>query len=158
MTLSAHVAVGSAVGLATGNPVAGFMFGWISHHIADATAHSDAGSVGADVGSVMGDQKVLRMVFIDIFLAAAILILFALYTDRSTLVFWGALGGAFPDLVDNCPFWSPVLRKYFPFNIFHLVHETIHCTIKQKKYFWLGMLTQVVAVTVSFCYLFLWWK
>ncbi len=158
MTLSAHVAVGSAVGLVTGNPVAGFLFGWISHHIADATPHSDAGSVGANVESVMADQKVLRMVFVDIFLAAAIFILFALKTDRNTLVLWGALGGAFPDLVDNCPFWSPVLRNYFPFNLFHIVHETVHFTILNKKYFYLGMLTQVLFIAASLYYLFFWWK
>ncbi len=158
MTLTAHIAIGSAVGLATGNPVAAFFAGWVSHHIADGIAHSDAGSVGAKIDNILSDKKNLRMVFLDILIAIIVFGIFVMGSDRNILVFWGALGGMFPDLVDNSPFWSLTTRKYFPFNILHLVHETIHCTVKQKKYFWLGILTQILAVTISFCYLFLWWK
>ena len=158
MTLTAHVAIGSAVGLATGNPVAAFLFGWLFHHVADATAHSDLGSVGAKIDNLLSDKKNLKMVFADIVVAIIIFIIFTLKSDRNALVFWGALGGMFPDLVDNSPLWSPIIRKYFPFNYFHLIHETVHFTITIKKYFWLGILTQVVAVTASLLYLYLWWK
>lgn len=156
MTLTAHIAIGSAIGLATANPAVAFLFGWVSHHFADAIPHSDLGSVGANVENVLSNRKELKIVFVDILLSIAIFIIYILKSDRDALVFWGAFGGMFPDVVDNSPFWSPWLRKRFPFNVFHFVHEKIHTTIKNRKILWLGLLTQVVAVILSLCYLFVW--
>jgi hypothetical protein len=158
MTLTAHIAIGSAVGLATGNPVAAFLCGWISHHFADATPHSDPGSFGIGVKSILSNTKGLKMVFLDIVISIIVFAVFVYKSNYSSLVFWGSFGGVFPDLIDNSPFWSLTIRKYFPFNIFHLLHKTVHCTIKQRRYLWFGVLTQIILITVSFCYLFLWWK
>jgi hypothetical protein len=158
MTLTAHVAIGSAVGLATGNPVAAFLAGWLSHHVADMVAHTDLGSAEVKIDNLLSDRKNQKIVFADVATAIIIFVIFALKSDRNTLVFWGAFGGMFPDLVDNSPFWNPAIRRYFPFNFFHLIHETAHYTIKKRKYFWFGILTQIVAVIISLCYLFLWWR
>lgn len=154
MTISAHVAVGSVVGLATGNPVAAFFAAWISHHVLDLIPHSDIGSVGGNIENILNNKKQMQIVFADIFLCALIFLFIAFKADFNQLVLWGACGGAFPDLVDNSPYWSAYTRKIFPTNYFHILHEKIHCTIVQKEYFFIGVLTQIIVVALSFYLLY----
>ncbi len=154
MTLTAHIAVGSAIGYATGNPVLGFFAGFLSHHIIDSIAHSDAGSLGSDIENIFKDKIGLFWVFIDILLAGALFLVFLVHTGFSPVIFWGAVGGAMPDIIDNSPFWSPSLRKTFPTNYFHKFHDTIHWTITSKKYLWVGFLTQAILIGISTLYLF----
>ena len=155
MTLSAHIVVGSAVGLATGNPALGFFAGFLSHHIIDAIPHSDAGSLGADINNIFKNTRGLVWVAADIFLAFLIFCFILFKTDFSSAVFWGAVGGAAPDIIDNSPFWSPTLRKVFPTNYYHKFHDTLHWTIKDKKILWVGVTTQVIAVLGSLIYIYL---
>lgn len=154
MTLSAHVSIGSAVGLATGNPVAGFFAGWMTHHILDSIPHSDVGSVGANIETILKDKKGLEYVVLDIAVAFLIFVIFIIVSKSPELVFFGALGGAFPDIIDNSPFWSPYLRKIFPFDYFHKLHEFLHYTILDKKYFWIGYSTQIISITAAFIFLY----
>lgn len=153
MTLTAHISVACAVGLATKNPVAGFFAGFLSHHIIDAIPHSDAGSLGANVYNLL-KNKSLKYVIADIVLAAIFFIVVWLKYDLSSLIFWSALGGALPDLIDNSPFWSKYTRKVFPTNYYHKFHEKVHFTILNKKYFWVGILTQIVLIVISSYFLF----
>jgi len=154
MTITAHVAVGCAVGLATGNPAAAFFAGWVSHHLADAIPHSDLGSAGGSVEDILKKKNSLRIVFIDIFLSFAVFLFVSHKTGYNQLVFWGVLGSILPDLVDNSPFWSVRMRNIFPANYFHLIHETIHCTIKKTRFFWVGAATQLIVGGAAFFYIF----
>lgn len=153
MTLSAHISVACAVGLATNNPVAGFFAGFLSHHIIDGIPHSDAGSLGANVQNIF-KNKSLKYVIADIILALIVFIVIWTKLNFSPIIFWAAVGGAFPDLLDNSPFWSMYTRSVFPTNYYHKLHETIHFTIKSKKYFWVGIATQIVLIVASFCVVF----
>jgi len=148
MTLTAHVSVACAVGLATQNPVAGFFAGFISHHIIDGIPHSDAGSLGANVYNLL-KNKTLKYVIADVVIAAIFFAATWLRYNFSPLIFWSALGGALPDLIDNSPFWSKYTRKIFPTNYYHKFHETFHFTILSKRYFWVGIATQVVLILIA---------
>ena len=154
MTLTAHIAVGSAVGYATGNPILGFFAGFLSHHIIDSIAHSDAGSLSSDIENIFKDKTGLFLVLFDILIAGLMFFVLLIRTDFSYTLFWGAVGGATPDIIDNSPFWSPTLRKIFPTKYFHKFHDTIHWTIKNKKYLWVGFLTQVILIGISIAYLY----
>jgi len=83
-----------------------------------------------------------------------ILLSFLLFEGRgyNLPMIFGAFGAILPDLIDNMPFWSPRLRKAFPFNYYHLFHEKIHFTIINNKYFWVGILTQVILIACSLWY------
>lgn len=153
MTLTAHISVACAVGIATGDPVAGFFAGLLSHHIIDGIPHSDAGSLGANVGNMLKSDS-LKYVIVDIALAFIIFVTIFIKYDYSPTVFWAAAGGTFPDALDNSPFWSQYTRKIFPTNYYHRLHETVHFTILSKKYFWVGIVTQAILVAISLYFIF----
>ena len=155
MTLTTHVVVGCAVGLATGNPVFAFLGGIISHHLADSIPHSDLGSLGATVDNILKNRRNLVIVGADIALAAAIFLVVWVRLGFAPFVFWGAAGAVLPDLIDNSPFWSKYTRELFPTNYYHRFHEFFHFTIKNKNIFWLGIATQLVLITLSFYLIFL---
>jgi len=152
MQLTSHAAVGAAVGVATGNPILAFVAGFISHHIIDAIPHTDGGSYEVSVENFARDKRIITIVGLD--LALLILLSFLLFEGRgfNMPMIFGAFGAILPDLIDNVPFWSPRLRKIFPFNYYHLFHEKVHFTIINNKYFWVGILTQVILIAVSLWY------
>lgn len=153
MTLTAHVSVACAVGVATGDPLLGFFGGFVSHHVLDGIPHSDAGSLGANIGNLLKDDA-LKYVIVDILFACIIFFLIWDKFDFSSVIFFSALGGALPDIIDNSPFWSRYTRKIFPTNYYHKFHEKVHCTILSKRYFWVGIVTQVVVILLSLYYIY----
>ena len=152
MILTAHTAVGTAVGLVTRNPILGFFAGFFSHFILDAIPHSDLGSFGGDVGNFKKIKSWGLVIFGDIILSATFFFLIFYKTNFLPAVFWGTFGGVLPDLIDNNPLWSSALRIIFPTNYFHMFHEAIHFTIKKKKYFWVGVATQIAVIIISIAY------
>jgi hypothetical protein len=153
MTLTAHTSIGCAIGLALGNPVAGFFVGWASHHILDSIPHSDLGSVGANIKNVLEDDKQMLWIYADIIAAAIIFFAFLFNSSLKTAILWGTIGAILPDFVDNSPFWSAYTRKVFPTNLLHKLHEKLHFTIHLKKYFVWGLVTQAVVIVASLAYL-----
>lgn len=144
MTLTVHIAVGSAIGLATGEATPAFLLGFVSHHVVDVIPHSDPGSSGATIYTIMQKQRALTFALLDILCGSALFLFVMWSTDFSWPVFLGILGATLPDLIDNSPFWSPFLRKYFPIKFYHDFHETVHYTIMERKYLWVGVITQLV--------------
>ena len=155
MNLTTHIAVGSAVGLATGNPVAGFFAGFVSHHILDSMPHSDPGSTGMSIYDAFQSKyrDGLYWALGDVFVALIFFVIVITKSSFSPLIFWGATGAVLPDAIDNSPFWSPYLRKIFPFNYYHLLHEKLHYTIESKKYFWAGIFDQLILIAIAVYYL-----
>ena len=157
--------------MATGNPYAGFFAGFLSHHLMDAMPHFDQGSfrVKERRAPYLGDSNFEEntlgafgargwaMLFID-WLVSIILfaIIFALSPpDQLSLILIGALGGAFPDIVDTSPLWSPKLRLENPsLQKYHGFHSYFHWTVPAKNWL-LGMLTQILLIATSFWYLVL---
>jgi len=150
MNLSAHVAVGATVGYFTGNPALGFVAGFLSHHVIDALPHTDGGSFKVNVKDFAKDIRIIKIVAIDLVLMTVIgLFLYTLHGFYLPMVL-GAIGGAMPDIIDNMPFWSPRLRKIFPFNYYHRFHEYFHFTIENEKWLWTGIATQIILILISF--------
>lgn len=148
MILSSHIALGVAIGSATTNPVLGFIAGIISHHLVDMIPHTDVGSYGGSVHNLFKERRILIFFIVDVFLALLILLV-GLKLSNDLLILSAATGSALPDVIDNSPLWSPYLRKKFPFNYYHLFHEKLHCTITERRYLWLGYLTQVLIIVAS---------
>ncbi len=152
MTLTTHVSVGMAVGTIVGNPVAGFFVGLASHHICDLIPHSDPGSRGATVDNIFDRKNRGSLVWVigDVIVAATIFLAVFLLTGNKSAIFWSVFGATISDFIDNSPLWSQWLRERFPVKQFHAFHEKVHFTIKSKKYFWVGILTQAVLIILSF--------
>lgn len=154
MILISHVAVGSAVGLATGNPVLAFFAGWLSHHLCDNVPHVDSGSDGVTVETIFENKNALAFIYLDVFLTIIVLLIMLLRTNYSLSVLWGGFGGLFPDIVDNSPFWIAQTRKFPFFKQLHYIHEKFHFTVKSKKFRYIGWMTQAIVVAGSFAYVF----
>jgi len=144
MTLTAHIAVGSAVGLATGEAAPAFLLGFVSHHLVDIIPHSDPGSSGATIYTITKNKRAMTFVLLDILCGSALFLFVMWRTNFAWPVLLGIFGATLPDLIDNSPYWSPFLRKYFPIKFYHDFHETAHYTIREKKYIWVGVATQVL--------------
>jgi len=155
MTITAHVCVGAAVGLATQNPTLGFFAGFASHHIIDGIPHSDVGSLGANIQDIFSPQNSRALAFVegDIILCVLIFALVLIRSNFSPVMFWAMFGAALPDIIDNSPFWSLRLRKILPFSWYHKLHEVVHFTIKSQKCFWAGIMTQIIIVLAALYFL-----
>jgi hypothetical protein len=149
MSLTTHVTVGATVGVLTHNPWLGFVAAVASHHVLDMIPHSDPGSGGVDVTNILKHPETLLMVAFDAILAVSVMILIAYYYGWTLALLLGAFGGALPDLIDNVPFWTNKLRKTKFFGAYHWFHEKLHFTIMNKKYVWVGILTQLIVIFVS---------
>lgn len=149
MNLSTHVAVGAAVGSAFSNPVLAFLAGFLSHHLIDQIPHTDGGAFKVNVKDFARDKRILAIVALDIILLVAVVLAIFNFRGLNSSIIAGMFGGAFTDLLDNMPFWSPYLRKTFPVNYFHRFHEFFHFTIENKKYQWFGVFIQFLLIAVS---------
>ena len=158
MTLTTHVCVGAAIGFASKNPTLGFFAGLLSHHIVDGLPHNDGGSLGAKLENIFfpAHRRALFFVIADIVMAIAIFLFAFAKTDFSPVLFFAVFGAVLPDVIDNSPLWSPKLRKIFPFNWYHKLHETVHFTIESKKWFWVGILSQLSLVFISLYFIIAW--
>jgi len=151
---TAHIIVGSAVGLAAGEPGLALAAGFVSHHIIDALPHSDSGSFGGSVQNILSSKRLIRWVWFDVAAGSLILaVLIFWQLPYWKLVFFGAVGGVLTDVIDNSPFWSVKLRRIFPFNFFHRFHEKFHFTIQNKKYIWIGWIAQIILIVLSLYYI-----
>ncbi|KKT28463.1 hypothetical protein A3G55_01285 [Candidatus Giovannonibacteria bacterium RIFCSPLOWO2_12_FULL_44_25] len=169
MLFTTHSLVGAALGSATGNPYAGFLGGFLSHHLMDALPHFDQGSFRVRerralyLGDINFEENTIgtfgardwAMLFIDWLVS---LILFAIIFISSPpeqwgLIIIGALGGILPDVVDSSPLWSIKLREKIPsMSKYNDFHGFFHWTVPAKK--WpLGMLTQILLIAASLWYL-----
>jgi len=145
-----HVIIGSAAGLATGGPVGAFLGGIVSHHLMDMVPHYDVGTFYWK--KKMPENWARR----DIIIATVdfVLAMFALwwlwsqavgFGNLSSLIFWGGLGGVFPDIWHHTPFWKKYTRKMSVSAGWYRFHNTFHATIP-PKYAWFGIFTQLVFV------------
>ncbi len=171
MLFTVHTLVGAAVAKATGNPYAGFLAGFLSHHIIDALPHFDQGSLHTPRGRALylnnektaddtlenfGSEDWL-MLILD-WLAS--LIFFGIIFFYGAGISWpliiiGAFGGILPDLIGSSPLWSEKLEKKSElakkYKNFHL---TFHWTVPPKDWV-VGMGIQMTLIASSFLYLML---
>jgi len=139
MIISVHFLAAGVAGEAIGNPLFAFLLGIILHFILDAIPHFDNLLKG-------GKWNYKQVVFttLDV-LATAWILFFYLKPDFnvSSPLFWGALGGVLPDLLDNIPFLTIRNTKFG--KPFHRFHNLIHSKTPSWQ---IGSLTQIVVVVL----------
>ena len=144
MNLSTHLAVGAAVGYATKNPILGFFAGVLSHHLIDQIPHSDGGSLNISVDNFTKDKRIIAIVATDFILLVVVAYLLLSHVGVYWPMILGGFGGVLPDLIDNMPYWTPRLRKIYPFNYYHQFHEKFHFTIMNEDFIWVGVIIQLL--------------
>ena len=160
MISTSHLIIGSALGVATGNPVGAFFVGAASHFVADALPHVDIGSFRNDdrKGTLNLNKSEYYEAYLDLIIGGIIVLffIFKLPYDQSINAFWGAAGGISIDVIDNSPYWSTVTRKWSVFRYLHSLHEKIHTNVGDhlpKGYWPIGVATQIIAIGFSIFYL-----
>lgn len=159
----AGAALGSLVGDVPGAPIVAFGVGWASHYVLDSLPHwerlyrpHDRLSFETDTPARDWPRHLFVQAVIDVLVAGAIIYFLATNTSEASWwnterIVWGAIGGAVPDLLGNVPFWNRILRRLPGFKQEYAFHSNIHIApIVQKQVpKWLGLLTQIITVTVS---------
>ena len=114
LTIS-HVLIGGAVGVATANPITAFVAGVASHFVADMVPHLDVppNSRYNSAGDIIFTKQIYAIAITDV-VVSGLLVLYLWKTyfnfpDLHPFVL-GAVGGFFPDFLDNVPFWNNKLR------------------------------------------------
>ena len=145
MMLVAHVAVGAAVGTATGNPVLGLAAGITSHFICDMLPHFDAGSFMEPGKEIYGAREYIWAAA-DIILSIGLLYILARHSTNPAALVAGGIGAALPDIIFNTPFWSGWTREIPGLKWVHdKIHDGMHWTAPAPD--WLaGTLVQVIAI------------
>lgn len=151
MNATTHLVTGSAIGLATGNPVLGFTGGFASHFLLDSIPHTDQ---GAFVDNNKWPLWVWISVYIDCILGLSIVFYFASKSTNPVAIYSGAFGGILTDLIDNVPFWKNQMRSTNFGKKFHKLHETIHWASKRSSVFW-GIINQIIILGGVLCYLYI---
>lgn len=145
MLAANHMIVAGVVGSYIGDPFLAFLVGIIIHFALDAVPHFDT----TDDSKITFRQ--MALVIID-FLIGLSLIIWVMKADLSwnSPFLWGAIGGNFPDLLDNIPFWSEKFRGTKIGGKIHYFHELIHSRAFDHRPV-LGMLSQYIIIA-----LFIW--
>lgn len=155
MLITPHILVGTAIGVAVGNPVAGFALGVASHYILDIIPHTDSGTwhyYEPFVGKNM-DVRDFTMGIVDASAAGFSLLALAGYAPiMSPAPLAGAFGGLLPDLVMLAGLFVPALTKWKGLAWYYTFQDKFHYTAKPNQWA-IGIVTQVVAIGASVWYL-----
>ena len=134
MYITPHVLVGASVGLATGNPIFGFIGGVASHYVLDAIPHADSGTL--HYGQLTGKSLDIRdYILSTIDVAAAVLSIIWLsykvpFVDSASI--WGALGGAAPDSLVLLKLFLPKAAEQSILKAYYYYTDKIEYTVKQQ--------------------------
>lgn len=155
MLITPHILVGTAIGVAVGNPVAGFALGVASHYVLDVIPHTDSGTwhYHESFESRNMDVRDFTMGIVDA--AAAFFSLLALSTVAPVVAaapLAGAFGGLLPDLVMLFGLFVPAFAKWKGIAWYYKFQNTVHYTAKPHQWL-LGTLTQLVAIGASVWFL-----
>lgn len=123
MFIASHSIAGGILGDAIGNPILAFLCGFILHFVLDAIPHEYEHD---------GEKTSLKdIVLLGIDLVITYFVWITFFPKEISLLgpfFWGALGGIFPDLMDNVPIIEKAFRKLSFGKKFHQFHWFIQKT------------------------------
>jgi len=150
MTIAPHAIIGAAAGTLTGNLWLAFLFGLISHFLADATPHVEPKFL-VKKDPITGVKKWSPWLYV--FVAFEFIVtVFVLYSFRHrldyALILAGALGGLFPDFIANNPF----LQKYRSTAILSPIfrfHDFIHRELPLNLWF-ISLVSELLLLSVGF--------
>lgn len=151
MFLTVHATAGAAVGALTGNPIAGFLLGVLSHAVLDIIPHGDEHLAPACKGHTCDHREEIRF-FIKLAALDGVImlgVLAAVLQPWVVLPSWavvaGIAGGVLPDIGQGLGTAFPRWRLFARFRVLHdIVHVTI---IPFETPVVLGMVTQLAALT-----------
>lgn len=157
MITISHVLIGGAIGVLAQHPVGALIGGVASHFVADMTPHLDVSpSAPRKDGKLIWTPQIWAQAFLDTGIAA--LIVLSLWYQSGefpvlTPFVIGSFGGFLPDLLDNVPFWNRYVRALPGGRYFHSFHEWTHDIWQSRfpmtHYAWLGVLTQLIAISIA---------
>ncbi|QQG49956.1 MAG: hypothetical protein HZB70_04135 [Candidatus Berkelbacteria bacterium] len=160
-----HAVVGAALGSFVvelpAAPAIAFAAGWASHYVLDKIPHWE-NIFGKDIhgypsGVELKDVPPIGIASGIVDVTAAAVIVFLVVQTRGELpiwtspVFWGALGGFFPDLIDNIPLVNKV-TKYVPGVLIERgFHERNHISEEARRQVptWWGFASQLLVIIVG---------
>jgi len=166
MLTVSHVLAGAAIGAAVpdGPLDNGFAFGLgvASHYLLDTVPHWE-NWFGKEIHGLPSGTPLTKMPPISIasgafdLVAALTLFLFVFIYRQEPLpvwesaVFWGAVGAFLPDLLDNVPFISQLVRRLKFMDWERRFHDWIHIPDEAKRRvpYLTGLITQLIVVSLS---------
>ena len=145
MTIAPHAIIGASTSVFTNSIYIAFLFGIISHFIADATPHLEPNSLVTVSPTGVKTWSIWLYIFVigEFLLTIYIFWLFRHRSDFALLVA-GGLGGLFPDMIVN----NPVLAKYREAPILKYIfifHDKIHLELP-IKYWYISALCELTLV------------
>ena len=140
MLIAAHSISAATLGQAIGNPVLAFFLGVILHYVLDSIPHYDT--------TDKGKFTVRQILFIatDAVLGFVAMVYLYMNSELGSGFYCGALGGIFPDLLDNVPFWRNGIHKIKIIKNFYRFHQKVHFLVARPFY---GILVQIIVVCCS---------
>jgi hypothetical protein len=151
MIITAHFLVGAAIATKTHDPVLGLFLAFLSHFILDFIPHADYWIINRnDLTKLSLSKENFLRAGAD--LLAGTFLLLALFPDRQTALL-GGFFGALPD-ADSLMILFPFVRNSRLFGIDAQIHAKItHVFKKKKSPVFLGVLTQILVILGTICFL-----
>ena len=151
MLLTAHAAVGAAIGASTENLPLIIILAFLSHFVLDILPHSDWGMWHDYEKDFKLKLKDYILVFCDI-LMVLIMSLYLWNNLGNNYIMIGIFAAILVDLVDNVPYIKDILRKLPLFSQIHRVHRKLHFQLSINHWIF-GSLLQIIVVLICLGYL-----
>jgi len=149
-----HVLTGAVIGVATGNPVIGFLGGLASHFLLDSVPHTDPGTWHHDEPFPHPvNERDMTIGFVDLAIAIGLVLWLAGEAPLVAAAPLAAMFGAIlPDILVVISLFWPKFSTYPGLNKYFALTEKYHKTMPLKYWHW-GILTQATVVVVAVWYL-----
>ncbi|OGY27522.1 MAG: hypothetical protein A3F33_00990 [Candidatus Woykebacteria bacterium RIFCSPHIGHO2_12_FULL_43_10] len=135
MLSTPHLLVGATVGSLSANPLLAFLAGIASHFIMDLIPHWEWKP---------SNPMYVFLAFFDFFFGAALLFVLTINSSDPFLVWAGAMGGVFPDIL-QAPYYL-LHRKVKVLEPLRSFHGSIQ---RYKVPIYAGVLTQIVTLIIT---------
>jgi hypothetical protein len=147
MTLTTHATVGTLIGYAIGEPLAGFVLGFISHLLLDMIPHGDY-ELGRSVRRSRANlKKAIAFITLDAIVAIFFILWLVNWKDLIPIqaISWAVVGAVLPDLLVGL--YDISKSKWLkPFNTLHFhFHDLWH---RKRKDLPLGHALVIQAVII----------
>jgi hypothetical protein len=157
----AGAALGSLIGEVPGQNLFAFAVGVGSHYVLDAMPHWEEW-FGKAIHGHRSDTELKDIPkstivsgILDFIVAVVLLVVYLRLSPEGQFyqnpIFWGALGGFFPDFLDNIPFLKELTKKIPGVKAERKFHETIHISeeARRKVPRYTGLITQFIVIGVG---------
>lgn len=155
-------ALGQAVSELPGSGAIALGLGVLSHYFLDSIPHWErlVGPKGSEFQTETPlkewPRSYLIQTVIDVVLAVLLLVYLLWRVPHGDAfwqspVFWGAIGGLLPDVIDNTPFWNRTIAQWPVFKQQRFFHRYMHISEASQEHMprYAGLLTQLAVFVLS---------